>query len=161
MRCARSGCERPEKTMSRFHGPRSIQWPGRGCAAVACASRPGSASSVVVSVAMLLVDPAFLRLLPWCEPRERARRNIVRDHRSGCNPDVVADLDRCIERIVDTGPDVPADPRLRLRLSGLVLEVRGDVAGGDVRARADLGVAEIGQVRHLRVLPDAGPLELH
>src|SRR5262249_41419395 len=146
--------------MSRFHGPRSIQCPGRGCVAAACASRPGSASSVVVSVAMLLVDPAFLRLLPWCEPGQRAGRNIVRYHRSGCKPDVVADLDRCIERIVDTGPDVPPDAGLRLRLSGLVLEVRRDVPGGDVRARADLRVAEGRKTRDFGVLRDAGSLGL-
>src|SRR5262249_38645864 len=135
--------------MSRFPGPRAIQGPGRGSAAAACASRPGSASSVVVSMLIPVVDPAFLRLLSWCEPRKRAGRNIVRDHRARCKPDVVADLDRCIERIVDPGPDVPADARLRLRLSGLVLEVRGDVPRGDVRPRAAFRVTEIGEVPHL------------
>src|SRR5271169_6127539 len=156
--CARSGCERPEKTMSRFDGPRSSQCPWTGCV-TAAPSRPGSASSAV-RLSMLLVDPPFLRDLPWREPGERPRGHIMRDDRTGCNPGVVADLHRSIERIVDTGPDVAPDPGGRLRLTGLVLEVRRDVPGRHVRVLADLGVPDVGEVRDLRAGADGGLLHL-
>src|SRR4029453_5171995 len=146
--------------MRRFHGPRSIQWPGRGCAAAAWPSRPGRASSVVVAVSMLFVDPAFLRDLAWREACQGARRNIFGNDCTGRKPSIVANLDRRIERIVDAGPDVAPDARRRLRLTGLVFEVRSDVAGGDVRILADLGVADVGKVRDLRSRADRGFLHL-
>src|SRR5512132_444807 len=146
--------------MRRFHGPRSIQWPGRGCAAAAWPSRPGSASSVVVAVSMLFVDPAFLRDLAWREACQGARRNIFGNDCTGRKPSIVANLDRRIERIVDAGPDVAPDARGRLRLTGLVFEVRSDVAGGDVRILTDLGVADVGEVGDLRARADGGLLHL-
>ena len=48
------------------------------------------------------------------------------------------------------GPDVAADRRAALRPAGLVREVGGDRAGADVRVLADLGVADVREVRHLR-----------
>src|SRR4029453_3117679 len=146
--------------MRRFHGPRSIQWPGRGCAAAAWPSRPGSASSFVVAVSMLFVDPAFLRDLAWREACQGARRNIFGNDCTGRKPSIVANLDRRIERIVDAGPDVAPDARGRLRLTGLVFEVRSDVAGGDVRILTDLRVPDVGEVRDLRVRADRGFLHL-
>src|SRR5271169_5642191 len=118
---ARPGCDRPEKTMSRFCGPRSIQCPGTGALMIAF-SRPGRAISVAVTLSMLLVDPPFLRLLSRGEACQRSRRDIIRDDRARRNPSVVANVDRSIEHIVDTGPDVVADPRPGLRLPRLVLE---------------------------------------
>src|SRR5215471_6185562 len=141
--------------MSRFHGPRSIQWPGRGCAAGVWPSRPGRASSVV-PVSTLVIDPSFFRRLPRREPRKRPGRDIFRDHHTRRKPHVVADLHRSIERIVDTGPDVAPDARHRLRLARLVLEVRRDVAGGDVRVLPDLRVADVGEVGDLRARADDG-----
>src|SRR3954451_19482183 len=158
---ARSGCERPAKTISRFCGPRSIQWPGLMTAAGSAGSRPGSRSvSSVVALSMPVVDVAPFRDLPGRESCQRARRDIFCDHRTCCNPSVVPDLDRCNERIVDSGPDVAADPRPFLRLAGLVVEVGGHVSGADVRARADLRVAHVREVRHLRALADARVLQL-
>src|SRR5207248_1032230 len=159
MRPASSGCERPDTTMSRFCGARSIQCICVGSVTTARSS-PGSAISVAVRLSMLLVDPPFLCLLPLGEPGERSRRDIIRDDRTRRNPSIVANVDRSIERIVDTGPDVPADPSPPLGLAGLVLEVRGDVAGRDVRVLADLGVPDVGEVRHLRPGADLGVLHL-
>ena len=68
---ARSGWERPAKTMSRFCGPRSIQCPWVGCVTVVFSS-PGSASSAV-RLSMLVVDPPFLGFLARREPGKRAR----------------------------------------------------------------------------------------
>src|SRR5581483_4651593 len=105
---ARSGCERPEKTISRFCGPRSIQCPRTGSLTIAF-SRPGSASSVAVRLSMLLVDPPFLRDLSGREPGQRAGGDIIRDDRARRNPHVVAHLHRGIEDSVDAGPDIAAD----------------------------------------------------
>src|SRR5712691_6958167 len=157
---ASSGCERPENTISFFCGPRSIQWPGLGSLKTA-PSRPGSARSVgVVRLSMVLVDPAFPGFLAWREPGERSGGDIIGDDRTRRNPSVVANADRSIERIVDTGPDVAADPGRALGLPPLVREIGGDVAGGDVRILADLGVPDVGEVRHLRAGADAGLLQL-
>src|SRR5438552_17535784 len=109
---------------------------------------------------MVLVDPAFPGFLAWREPRERSGGDIICDDRSRRNPSVVANADRSIERIVDTGPDVAADPGRALGLPLLMREIGGDVAGGDVRILADLGVADVREVRHLRAGADAGLLEL-
>src|SRR5665647_498483 len=153
---ASSGCERPEKTISRFCGPRSIQCSGFGALTSDPSSRPGRAISAgVVRLSMVLVDPAFLGFLAWRESGERPRGDIIGDDRSRRNPSVVANADRSIERIVDAGPDVAADPGCALGLALLVLEVGRDVAGGDVRIFTDLGVADVGEVRHLRAGADA------
>src|SRR5438105_15902532 len=109
---------------------------------------------------MLVVDPAFLCLLPLREAGQRPRWNLSLDDRARCNPSIVANDDRSIERIVDTGPDVAADPGLRLRAARLVLEVRGDVPGSDVRVVADLRVADVGEVRHLGACADRRGLDL-
>src|SRR5215467_15535603 len=142
MFCARSGCERPAKTISRFSGPRSMKCSGDGSLTTR-ASSPGNASSVAVGLSMLLVDPAFLCRLPRRKPGQRSGRDIIRDDGSRCNPTVVADLDRGIEDSVHAGPDVAADLRPLLRHSGLVLEVRGDVAGRDVGPLSDLRVSDV------------------
>src|SRR5438876_532509 len=123
-------------------------------------SRPGRASSVAVGLSMLLVDPPFLRRLPRGKPGQRTGRDIIRDDGARCNPSVVANLDRRIEDSVHAGPDVAADPRPRLRLAGLVLEVRRDVPGRHVRAVTDLGVADVRQVRDLRAGSDCCVLDL-
>src|SRR5512140_1833008 len=130
---ASSGCERPEKIIRRFCGPRSIQCSGLVSFTTA-PSRPGNASSVgVVRLSMVFVDPTFLGFLAWCEPGERSGGDIIGDDRTRRNPSVVANRDRSFERIVDTGPDVAPDPGHALGQALLVGEVCGDVAGGDVR----------------------------
>src|SRR5690242_20147912 len=159
MFCARSGCERPAKTISRFSGPRSMKCSGEGSLTTR-ASSPGKASSVAVGLSMLLVDPAFLCRLPRGKPGQRTGRDIIRDDRAGCNPNVVANLDRCIEDSVHAGPDVAADLRPALRLARLMREVGGDVAGRDVRPFPHLGVAHVRQVRDLRTGSDRRVLDL-
>src|SRR5207245_2855349 len=155
---ARSGCERPEKTMSRFCGPRSIQCPCFGSVIVAPSS-PGSVSSAV-RLSMLVVDPPFLGFLARGEPGERSRRDIICDDRTRRNPSIVANVHGCIERIVDTGPDVAPDPCPALWLSRLVGKVGRDVAGRDVRVLTDLGVPDVGQMRDLRAGADFRLLDL-
>src|SRR5947208_748530 len=123
MFCARSGCERPAKTISRFSGPRSMKCSGDGSLTTR-ASSPGRAISVAVGLSMLLVDPTFLRRLPRGKPGQRTGRDIIRDDGAGCNPNVVANLDRSIEDSVHAGPDVAADLRPLLRHSGLASVVR-------------------------------------
>src|SRR5579864_2640299 len=155
---ARSGCERPEKTMSRFCGPRSSQCPCAGCVTIAFSS-PGRASSAV-RLSMLVVDPPFLGFLARCEPGERSGRDIIGDDRTRRNPSIVANVHRCIERIVDTGPDVASDAGDPLRLPRNVGEIGSDVARGDVRPLADLRVPDVGEVRDLRAGADLRLLEL-
>src|ERR1700747_1362047 len=123
MRAASTGCERPANTMSRFPGPRSIQCPGAGSLMTWLPSSPGSATSVAVTLSMLTVDPPFFCLLPRRHPIERPWGDIIRHDRARCNPSIVTNVDRCIERIVDTGPDVAPDPGLGLGDARRGLEV--------------------------------------
>src|SRR6266550_4310287 len=123
-------------------------------------SRPGRASSVAVGLSMLVVDPPFLRRLPRGKPGQRTGRDIIRDDGVRCNPSVVADHDRGIEDSVHAGPDVASDLRPLLRHIRLVLEVRSDVPGTDVRSLSDLGVADVREVRNLRAGPERRVLDL-
>src|SRR5215208_1557648 len=158
MRWASSRCERPENSIRRFDGPVSIQCPGLTSAFASTPSRPGRrVSSVVVAVS---TEIALFRDLSRREPGQRFGWDIFRDVRATCNPCVVSDLDRRFEAIVDAGPDVPPDLRPALRQPRLVREVRGDRARGDIRPLADLGVADVREVRHFRALSDAGVLHL-
>src|SRR2546423_13604946 len=162
MRSASSRFELPENSISRFCGPRSIQRVGSPCGAGgSTVSSPGSVAVSVIGWSFaLVVDVAFFRHLARREARERARRHVVRDDRANRDPDVVADLEGCNEGILDAGPDVAPDLRPPLGFTRFVRIVNGDPTGADVRAGADLGVADIGQVRHLRALPDRGVLDL-
>src|SRR3954447_21200072 len=99
---------------------------------------------------MLVVNPAFLCFLTRREPGERSGRDIIGDDRAARNPSIVANLDGRIEDIVDAGPDGVADLRPGLREALLVLEIGGDAPGADVRVLADLGVPDVGEMRHLR-----------
>src|SRR5213593_2796064 len=109
MAAASDGCELPEKTISRFDGPRSSQWLllTSGRSAKPSGSRPGRKASVVA----LSIDISLLVHLARRETGQRGRRDILGDHRSRIDPCVVADVDWSDERIVDAGPDVTADGR--------------------------------------------------
>src|SRR5437588_2099456 len=157
IRCANSGCERPEKSISRFDGPVSIQCPGLTSDLVSATSRPGRRVSSVVALSTEIA--LFRNLLRW-ETSERFGRDIFCYVRPARNPCFVPDLDRGLEPIVDAGPDVPADLRPRLRPPRLVRVVGRDVARGDIRVLADLGVADVGEVRHLRASADLRVLDL-
>src|SRR5438105_1134184 len=160
MAAASAGWERPAKTISRFSGPRTMKCCGEGSAITTPPSRPGSASSVAVGLSMLVVDPPFLCRLSRGKTGQRTGRDIIRDDGARCNPSVVANLDRRIEHSVHAGPDVAAYLRSSLRLAGHVAEVRGDVAGRDVRPLAHLGVSDVGEVRDLGTASDRRVLEL-
>src|SRR5207253_8806969 len=110
---------------------------------------------------MLLVDPAFLGLLARREPGERSGGDIICDDRTRRNPSVVANVDRSIEHIVDTGPDVAADPSRALRQTRLVREVGRDVARRDVRILPDLRVPDVGELRNLGAGTDACLLRIY
>src|SRR5579872_4625033 len=110
MRPASSGCERPEKTIRRFCGPRSIQCPGAGCVTTSDASRPGRVSSALalpgcISLLVLLSRPCYSK---------RVGGDILGYDRSGGDPRSVPHLQRCDEGIVNAGPDVAADRRATL-----------------------------------------------
>src|SRR5918912_3041342 len=139
--------------MSRFGFPRSSQWLGFVCGSETSTSSPGRRASVCVVVA-LVIDPILFGDLAWREPCEGSGRDILCDDRSRRNPSIVANLDRCSEGIVDAGPDVAPDDGTSLLAARMVGVVRGDVAGGDVGALADLGVADVRGVRHLRARPE-------
>src|SRR5213596_748014 len=126
--------------MSRFDGPRSIQCSGFSSGLVSATSSPGRR---VTSVVALSTEIALFRYLLRRESSERFGRDIFCYVRPARNPCVVPDLDGCLEPIVDAGPDVPADLRPSLGTARLVGVVRGDVAGGDIRVLADLGVADV------------------
>src|SRR6266545_3604686 len=137
IRCANSGCERPEKSMSRLDGPRSIQCSGLTSALVSATSSPGRRVSSVVA---LSTEIALFRDLLRRETSERFGRDIFCYVRTACNPSVVPDLHRCLEPIVNAGVDVPPDLRPSLGPVRLVGEVGSDVPGGDVRILPDLGI---------------------
>src|SRR5947208_5327213 len=118
--CASSGCERPEKSISRFDGPVSIQCPGLTSGLVSATSSPGRRVSSVVALSTEIA--LFRDLLRW-ETGERFGRDIFCYVRPARNPCVVPDLDRGLEAIVNAGPDVAADLRLPLRPVGLMREV--------------------------------------
>src|SRR3954462_5981083 len=111
IRCAGAGCERPEKSMSRFDGPGSIQCSGLPSGLVSATSSPGRRVSSVVALSTEIA--LFRDLLRW-ETGERFGRDIFCYVRPARNPCVVPDLDRGLEAIVNAGPDVAADLRPRL-----------------------------------------------
>src|SRR5256886_3797981 len=160
IRCARSGFERPAKSISRFCGPRSIHGlrssTGRTGSTV---SRPGSVASAILPP--LPPDVAFFVLLPRPRDCEGFRRDILRDDRSGPNPSIVANLDGRNKRIVDAGPDVAADLGAALWLPLLVGKVGSDVASADVGSLADVRVADVRLVRRFDACAEAGVLDLH
>src|SRR5262245_28416510 len=107
MRCARSGCERPAKTMRRLTGPRSMKCPGTGSSRGSDDSKPGSAA---VRSTLSIVISLFV-LLSAAGDCEGSRRDVLRDDRARGNPSIVANRDRSNEYILDTGMDVAADRR--------------------------------------------------
>src|SRR5690349_2283335 len=156
MRWASSGCERPAKSMSRFDGPASIQCSGFTSALDSATSSPGRRVSSVVALSTEIA--LFRDLLRW-ESSERFGRDIFCYVRPARNPCIVPDLDRGLEAIVNPGPDVAPDfrPGLAVPVVGVV---GSDVPRGDVRILADLGVADVRQVGHLRARPDVRVLDL-
>src|SRR5918995_19898 len=155
---ARSGLERPEKSMSFPDEPACDQarsWAGCTGSTV---SRPGiGRASSVVSVSttvVLLVD--LLR----SGDGKRPRRNVLRDCRSCCDPSMVANLHGRNKHIVAAGVDITADHGPLLLVELLRPVVGGDRAGTDIRPFADLGVPDVGEVGNLDALAERGVLHL-
>ncbi len=96
-------------------------------------------------------------MLPGPGDPEGARRHVTGDDRTGGGVGAVADAHRRHQHRVDADERPGADRRAVLR--GAVV-VGGDRAGPDVRSRADVGVADVRQVRHLRPGADGGILDL-
>src|SRR5436189_278332 len=156
--CASSGCERPENSIRRFDGPRSIQCSGLSSGFASATSSPGRrVSSVVVAVS---TEVSLFRDLPGWKPCQRFGRDVICYVRPARDPCVVPDLDRGLEPIVNTGPDVTPDLRPTLRPARLMRVIRGDRPGADVCVLADLRVADVGEVRHLRAGADLRVLDL-
>src|SRR5690606_31134216 len=89
--------------------------------------------------------------------REGAGRHVATYDGAGAGARAVADLDRGDEGVVGGGLGVPAD------LGPVLLDpvvVGEDGARADVGALADLGVADVGEVRHLGAVADLGVLGL-
>src|SRR5258705_10201244 len=147
IRWASSGWERPEKSMSRLDGPRSIQCSGFSSGLVSATSSRGRRVSSVVA---LSTEIALFRDLLRRETSERFGRDIFCYVRTACNPCVVPNLHRRLEPIVNAGVDVSPDLRPPLGSIGLVGEIGSDIPGGDVRVLTDVSIADIGEERHLR-----------
>src|SRR6188472_887579 len=136
--------------MSRLSGPRSMKCPGTGSSRGSADSKPGSAAvsstlSIVISLS---------RGLAGSGDREGPGRDVLRDDRARGNPSIVPNRDRRNEHIVDRRVDIAADLGAELPGPELGPVVGGDAAGADVRALADVGVADVREMRHLRTLAD-------
>ena len=89
---------------------------------------------------------------------ERARGNVLGDHRPGGRVGAIPDLHGSDQHVVGADPHVVAHRRTMLRDPVVVHEDRGRA---DVGMRADVGVAHVGQVRHLGAFADRRVLQLH
>ena len=106
MRSASTGCERPEKTISRFCGVSGIACPGFNAGSTVACSSPGSVCSIVPAS-----TASFLDDLTGREPDERVVRDVVGYDRAGGCPRIVSHCDRSNEHSVHGDPDVTPDPR--------------------------------------------------
>src|SRR3954469_4609350 len=154
-----SGLERPLNSISRLCGARSIQ--------VACGESltagalPGTVANSGIADSTLTALSASISFdvgLLGTGNSQRVGRDVVGDDGAGARPGTVTDRDRGDEDIMRAGVDVPADGGALL-LDAVV--VGGDGTRADVAAGADLGVPDVGQVRHLRALPDHRVLDLN
>src|SRR5215207_5199130 len=88
--------------------------------------------------------------LPRAGDAERLGRDVLRDHATRSRVRVIAHGHGGDEGGVDARAH-PAPDRRSVLVAAVV--VGGDVAGADVGVLADVGVADVGQVRHLRAGP--------
>src|ERR671925_1093455 len=156
---ARSGFERPEKSMSFPAEPACVHGrSGAGCTGSTVSSPGiGRASSVVPvsTTVVLLVD--LLR----SGDGERSRRDVFSDRGSGCDPSMVPNLHGRNEDIVAAGVDIAADHGSLLLVVLLGPVVGRDRTGADVRALADVRIADVGEVRNLDPFAERRVLDLH
>src|SRR5438477_8386708 len=102
-------------------------------------------------------DPALLVRLRNTAEGESAGRDVLGDRRARRHVRPLADLDWRDELRVAADEHVLADRRAVLLLA---VVVAGDHPGADVGSRADVGVAEVGQVRRLGPPAQDGVLDL-
>src|ERR1700731_4473121 len=89
--------------------------------------------------------------------RQRPRRDVVAHHRAGARVGPVADGHRGHEHGVRPGAHVRADGGAPL---GFAVVVDENAGGADIAVLADVGVADVRQVRNLGARPDDGVLGL-
>src|SRR5688572_3306138 len=102
-------------------------------------------------------DPAVDVPLDPARDAERSRRHIVDDHTAGRGVGAVADLDRCNEHVVSTGPGMRPDHGVMFPYPVIV---DGNRCGANVRMLTDRRITDIRKVRNLRALTDLGVLRL-
>ena len=111
------------------------------CGAASAAADPGRLRST---------QPSMIALRAR-RHRQRAGRHIFAHHGARAGVGAVADRHRRDEHRVGSGPDVGADRGPALVLSVVVDE---HARRADVAVLADVGVTDVGQVRHLRACAD-------
>src|SRR3954452_19774819 len=107
---------------------------------------------------LVLLRRVALDVLLLC-PRDSQRtgRHVLTDHRTGPSVCVVADFYGSDEGRVNPGVNVLPD------LGAIFVApvvVRGDGGGAEVGALPHLGVADVGEMGHLRARPDLRVLDL-
>src|SRR6187401_1224520 len=100
---------------------------------------------------------SFLCFLPGATERQGARRDVLGDHAACGDIGSLADADRRDQRAVGADEGLGADHRAVLAVA---VVVHKDRAGADVARRADIGVAEIGEMARLGAAAHPGRLEL-
>ena len=113
---------------------------------MACGSTVVIASTKFRLVPALTVGVALDVRLALAGDPERAGRHVLRDRRVRRREGVVAERHRRDERRVDARVHAIADRRAVL-VDAVV--VGGDRRGAEVRVLADVGVADVGEVRDL------------
>src|SRR5436853_601566 len=115
---------------------------------IRCAEAPCAASIIAsssTSASFGVMPSAMLAAVDWMR-KTSARRNVVRDHRTGASVCIVPDFYGSDEGGVNPGVDIASDlcPML-----AVTVVVRRDRGGPEVAPLAHLGVADVGEVRHL------------
>src|SRR4051794_5035372 len=118
---------------------------------------PRSLGLLLLHLGRLAVGVALDVPLLVLAHRERALGHVALDHCTGASVGAVADFYRCDQHRVNADPDVAAD---RSPVLAETVVVGGDRAGAEVAAGADLGVADVGEMRDLGALPDLRVLYL-
>src|SRR6266849_1526732 len=137
-----------------------MRWarPRLALPAMSLSAPQGEDSSPANSTAVVICRSLFLSYHPsWNSYRCRAVRDVLGDDRAGPRARPFPKFDGSDEHRVH--PDERPVTDLSSVLACAV-EVRRDRAGADVGVLAEVGVAEIGDVRHPALLPHLRPHEL-
>ena len=142
LRRALPGCQNPNGNATahgRLGRPR-VSAPSAASAGAPAGRLRGRAAG------SLALHPALDVALRTRRHRQRARRHVLADHGARAGVGAVADGDRCDEHGVGAGAHVRTDRGAPLGFSVVVDE---HARRADVAVLADVGVADVGQVRHL------------